>query len=534
MADNRRIQRVQSTPAGRASGRWTSLPGEILEQSCRRVGIASVVFASVWALTLVLGNVVFAGEDPMWPWPGNVFSGLGIALSLGMLALARWLSERRELLLKVGLGFEVLTALLIGVLNFWGVADQTYDFGRVSWVALVILVYPTIAPNTPVRILGASLIAATMDPVGYIIALSRGLSIELSTAQAVSIFLPNYIAAVLAVIPAEIITGLGRQVRQARELGSYRLGEVLGKGGMGEVHRAEHRMLARPAAIKLIRPEVLGGDGRDASVAVERFKREAQAAATLRSPNTIELYDFGITEDGTFYYAMELLDGVNLEALVERFGPLPPERAVHFLRQAASSLAEAHVRGLIHRDIKPSNLHTTRLGLTVDHIKILDFGLVKVTRPSRDDPTLTAPHVTTGTPAFMSPEAALGEPLTGKADVYSLGCVAYWLLTGQMIFEADTPMKVMMRHVKDEPPRASQRSEFDIPLDLDGLIASCLAKRPDDRPDAVELLQRLADLPLERPWTDERARRWWEVNMPGEVQCGPCTGEMVAPALNAQ
>lgn len=533
MADERRIQRIATTPGARGSGAWTSLPGEILEQSCRRVGIAAGVFASLWAATLILGHTVFAGLS-MWPLAGTVISGTGIAISLLLLGLARKLEDRPKLLLNIGLGYQVVTALLIALLEFWDPAVVGLEL-KVSWIAVVILVYPTLAPNTPAKIFGASLLAASMAPVGYLVTVARGVPLELSAPQAVATFLPNYIAALLAVIPAEIIQGLTRQVRKARELGSYRLGEVLGVGGMGEVHLAEHRMLARPAAIKLIRPEVLGGvRGQDARIVIERFKREAQAAARLRSPHTIELYDFGTTEDGNFYYAMELLDGLSLEQLVERFGPVPPERAVHFLRQAADSLAEAHARGLIHRDVTPSNLYATRLGLTVDFIKVLDFGLVKATRPDADDTTLTAPHVTTGTPAYMAPESALGEKLTGKTDVYGLGCVAFWLLTGRLLFDGDTPMKVMMKHVKEPPLRAAEYSEFDVPPDLDNLVLACLAKDPAERPPADALINRLSELSLPAPWTPDRAWNWWETHMPGELECGPCTKGVLAPALSTE
>jgi serine/threonine-protein kinase len=249
-------------------------------------------------------------------------------------------------------------------------------------------------------------------------------------------------------------------------------------------------------------------------VIVERFRREAQAAASLRSPHTIELYDFGISDAGTFYYVMELLDGLDLETLVERFGPLPAERAVHFLKQACMSLGEAHSRGMIHRDVKPSNLHATRLGLTVDFLKILDFGLVKNIGPQPDS-NLTAPQVAPGTPTYMAPEIAMGEKPDQRADVYSLGCVAYWLLTGQLVFDGRNPAEVMNRHVKDEPIPPSKRTELEVPPELDELVLSCLEKRPEMRPaNGEELFARLDALAFETEWTQERARRWWDTHVP--------------------
>jgi serine/threonine-protein kinase len=222
-------------------------------------------------------------------------------------------------------------------------------------------------------VLLTSLIAATMDPVGLLIAQARGLDLP-PTNLLVWTYLPNYICAVLAVLPAKIIHHLGRKVSRARQLGSYHLVELIGRGGMGEVWKADHRLFARPAAIKLISGRGMM-DG--SQMAEERFRREAEAAAGLRSPHTIQHYDFGITRDRRLYYVMELLEGCDLETLVGRYGPQPPARVACILRQACRSLAEAHARGMVHRDIKPANLHLGRVGLEYDFVKVLDFGLVK-------------------------------------------------------------------------------------------------------------------------------------------------------------
>ena len=283
-------------------------------------------------------------------------------------------------------------------------------------------------------------------------------------------FLPTYICAFLVVIPVKIIHGLGQQVRRARELGSYRLEEPLGKGGMGEVYRATHQMLARPAAIKLIRSELIGSSSPSAAkVIIERFRREAEAAASLRSPHTINLYDFGISQDGTFFLVMELLDGLDLETLIERYGPVPAERAVHLLRQACESLAEAHTRGLVHRDIKPSNIFTCRMGLDVDFVKVLDFGLVKAMgEGDRESTMLTEPDSTTGTPAYIAPEVIRGDRVPDhRLDIYTLGCVGYWLLTGRMVFQAPNAIQLMYQHANATPVPPSQRSELEMPADLD-------------------------------------------------------------------
>ena len=240
---------------------------------------------------------------------------------------------------------------------------------------------------------------------------------------------------------------------EALRCGSYELLEPLGQGGMGEVWRARHVQLERPAAVKRIRAELLASGGEDATTVLRRFRREVQATSALRSPHTVAVYDYGAADDGAFYYAMELLEGLDLRTLVERHGPLPPERAVHFLLQACDSLAEAHAAGLTHRDVKPANLFVCKLGLVHDFVKVLDFGLVKPAPGSGLAETqLTVGAAAMGSPAFMPPEVAEGAAtVDARSDVYSLGCVAYWLLTGRLVFEADTAMRMLVDHVGREP-----------------------------------------------------------------------------------
>jgi serine/threonine-protein kinase len=331
---------------------------------------------------------------------------------------------------------------------------------------------------------------------------------------------PNYLCAVIAPLISHIITRLGREVRRAREMGSYVLGGRIGSGGMGEVWQATHRWLVRPAAVKLIRPEVLGAVTRQqADVLVQRFRREARAAANLRSPHTIQLYDFGVAGDGTFYYVMELLNGLDLQTLVSQHGPLPPARTIHILQQACESLAEAHDRGLVHRDIKPANIQVCRMGHYYDFVKVLDFGLVKKSGSGAEaEMGLTAPNMVAGTPAYLSPETALGETVDQRADIYALGCVAYWMLTGRHVFEANSPLQIVARHIHTPPEPPSKYSAFDVGQDLESLILACLAKRPSDRPaTARELCDRLGQCEVESGWSREDAQRWWETRLEPET-----------------
>jgi serine/threonine-protein kinase len=322
---------------------------------------------------------------------------------------------------------------------------------------------------------------------------------------------------------------------------------------MGEVWRAEHRLLAREAAIKLIR---MDGGARSSGESQERFRREAQSLAGLRSRNTIELFDYGVSDDGTFFYVMELLEGLDLESLVIKFGPQPPGRVLRLLMQACRSLGEAHDAGLVHRDIKPANLFVCRVADELDVVKVLDFGLVRAlagqdaplsTGEVLDSTTnagyavpdgakLTRVGTVMGTPEFMAPEQALGQPLDGRADLYALGCVGYWLLTGQLLFQKETPMMLLIAHINEPPPTLDARAVASVPRGLEQCITACLAKSPDLRPQtARELLARLSEaereLSPEQRWTDERAQAWWQRHQP-RVRSSSSSG--LTPSPRAQ
>jgi serine/threonine protein kinase len=306
---------------------------------------------------------------------------------------------------------------------------------------------------------------------------------------------------------SRLFHNLQRRVEQAEKLGQYTLEEKIGEGGMGTVYRASHAMLARPTAIKLLR------SGETTPQLLARFEREVQLTSQLTNPNTIAIYDYGRTPDGVFYYAMEFLEGVTLENLIEIDGPQPEGRVVHILRQVAASLAEAHEIGLIHRDIKPANIMLLQRGGAYDVVKVLDFGLVREVHQSHDE-MLTAVNTIPGTPHFLSPESIESPEAVGpQADIYALGAVAYHLVTGTHVFEGQSVIQLMTRHVNDAPEPPSDRLGRSIDPALATLILRMLAKDPNDRPaNGRELLAELSNgfLPESRNWTEADAKRWWD------------------------
>lgn len=312
------------------------------------------------------------------------------------------------------------------------------------------------------------------------------------------------IGAITAIFGTHTINALRAEVFEARQLGQYRLQERIGAGGMGEVYLAEHQLLKRPCAIKLIRPDA-ATDPR----ALARFEREVRATARLSHPNTVEIYDYGRTEDGTFFYVMEYLPGLSLDELVRRHGPLPAARVIHLLRQSCEALSEAHEAGLIHRDLKPANIFAARRGGRYDVAKLLDFGLVK---PTAEEPSLAVSREEsiTGSPLFMAPEQATGSHRPDRrVDIYALGAVAYFLLTGHAPFEGHNALIVMIAHARDAvtPP---SRLRAGIPDDLEKVVLRCLAKDPDDRyQDAESLEHALASCADAGRWTHARAKAWW-------------------------
>jgi serine/threonine-protein kinase len=372
--------------------------------------------------------------------------------------------------------------------------------------SLLIVVYGAFIPNTWRRC--ARVVAGLAAlPVALLVADSV---FDRTTGPYVLSALPKMIilmatAAAVAVFGSHKIRELHKKAHEAERVGQYRLTRVLGMGGMGTVYLAEHVLLRRPCAVKLISAHQAGDP-----TTLRRFEREVKAAATLTHWNTVEVYDYGHTEDGTFYYVMEYLPGMDLQDMVERHGPLPPERAVHLLRQVCQALHEAHGIGLVHRDVKPSNVIACERGGVYDVAKLLDFGLVKPFGVGRDAAKLTGEGGLTGSPAFMSPEQALGrEQLDARSDIYNVGALGYFLVTGQLTFDRRSALEMLHAHAY-EPLVPIHEFQEAVPADIQGVILRCLEKDPDRRyQDAATLERALAACQGAREWTAERAKEWW-------------------------
>jgi serine/threonine-protein kinase len=511
----------------------------------RRMLFVALVFSAFAALALGLhirGRLL--GGDLMPPlvvWSAATAANLLVSLGLaGLLASSIRLSLRQlrgcELLL-FGAGFG--RYLLRQILYLWpgsyrmglvggaleaGESLRAYDqlVGMVyemylPW-SLYLFAYGVLVPNTWRR---CTLVVTilTLLPLGVWIAACEwnGVPMQLYTGgRILGSFLMLAVAGALAIYGSYRIASLQNEAQEARRLGQYTLREKIGSGGMGEVYRADHRLLRRPCAIKLMRPERTSD-----SRLLQRFEREVQATATLTHPNAVQVFDYGRAEDGTFYYVMEYLLGLTLEQLVERHGPLPPARAVHFLRQICGALGEAHGIGLLHRDLKPGNVMVCTRGGVPDTAKLLDFGLVLPQGGGADGDKLTQDGALAGTPAYMSPEQVGGQAnLAARSDIYSLGALAYFLLTGQSPFAGRSAVKMLAAHLY-EPPAPLTAHRADVPPDLEAVILKCLAKNPADRfPDVRSLEAALGECDTVKEWTEEDAAAWWQHHSGSEARTG--------------
>jgi eukaryotic-like serine/threonine-protein kinase len=430
---------------------------------CRRAPRPERLIHRVETVGLLAASASYAVMGVYIPLANS--PGLVMVLALGLATVARAVyvpsSARRTLLLGLLIGLPVVAATYVGYLDFdpakWRAVDA--QFGQM----------------TPAR-------AALLQGV----------------------FVAAWWLSIVAVctLASSVVFGLRKEVREVRRLGQYVIKSKLGEGGMGTVYRASHALLQRPTAIKLLHPEKIGARS------IARFEREVRLTAQLSHPNTVTVFDYGRTPDGVFYYAMELLDGVNLEELVMLDGAQPASRVVSILRQAAGALAEAHGIGLIHRDIKPGNIMLCERGGAPDVVKIVDFGLVK--ELGRDVATITRADIVTGTPQYMAPETLTApQDVDGRSDLYALGAVGYFLITGQPVFQGRTMVEVCSHHLHTPPTSPSERLGRTVAHDLERVILDCLAKDPGNRPQTtLDLDQRLAgcDVPA---WDTAQAAAWW-------------------------
>ncbi len=512
-----RMTVTRSPPAGATAG--ATFEAESRAALWRRARAALAIGVAISALMNLLILYVIERPEPLdSPYAflvPNVYLAYVFIFALGLALVWRDWWRARTVALIV-LGVLVASAILDVALSAVHYPDEQVFYGA----ALFLFLASALLPWPLAYQVTLGLIFTLLYPIAALVAVAvvpevaafwenqaaRPLGqVILDQVIAVGIF-----AAVSMYITRTLYT-MRRRLHAASRLGNYVIEDELGKGGMGRVYRARHALIRRPTAVK-----VMEAQAARSPEAMARFEREVQLSATLSHPNTITIYDFGRSEDATFYYVMEYLDGMDLQRMVEKFGPLSPERTVYILRQVCGSLAEAHARYIIHRDLKPSNIYLTERGGLHDFVKVLDFGLAKQMLSGPTDVQLTQVGSVFGTPLFMAPETAAEDHVDHRADQYSIGCVAYWMLTGRPPFVGSSPYDVIAKHIKVPPRPPSEVSEIVINKSLDDIVLKCLAKLPRDRfRDMGELARELDSLSFDRPWTGERAREWWEVHMAG-------------------
>jgi eukaryotic-like serine/threonine-protein kinase len=438
-----------------------------------------------------------------------------------LVLLAMWLACRRApwsqaALARIDAGGFILVGFFYGLMGA-AMAGSEGDLPRFlsgAFASMVMLVAFTntaigravLVPTSARRTLWITLagFAPILVAIVYLRVYRTGVPVAVQVIGIIEFAAYGALPVVLSAVTARVIYGLREKVREATQLGQYTLEEKIGEGGMGEVYRARHAMLRRPTAIKLLPAEKAG------EKSVARFEREVQLTSRLTHPNTVAIYDFGRTPDGVFYYAMEFLDGIDLEELVRSEGRQGPSRAVHILTQVCGALAEAHGVGLIHRDIKPANILLCERGGQQDVAKVVDFGLVKDRIGGGDDVSVTAAQTITGTPLYLSPEAIRSpDEVDARSDLYALGAVAYFLLSGRPVFDATNVVELCSHHLHTEPTPPALRIGIALPEALSAMVMKCLAKRREDRPQSAEELRAALLACGVAPWSDAEARAWW-------------------------
>ena len=510
---------------------------EDIEFLRRRVGTYGLYVGATGAAALVVRQVLWEALDhpeSMWVQPSTITHAIAASIFLGV-----WLLCWKVPLGRTGLIATEGLAMLLGGTAYIAMGLSIPLEAFPHYIVVMILTMGLVArsavvPSPPLRtvaigvILGIDLVAAFYwwytEAAQNDAAVFRFLSEQavalrgkpaspVSFAQGAAITAGIWWAFVvsLCAFTSHVVYGLQRQVARFEQLGQYVLEEKLGEGGMGVVYRAAHAMLRRPTAVKLLPPEKAG------QAALQRFEREVRLTAQLTHPNTVTIFDYGRTPEGVFYYAMEYLNGATLDEVVEADGPMPQDRVVHVLAAAAGALHEAHEVGLVHRDIKPANIMLCRYGGRCDVPKLLDFGLVKEVEGG-SDAGLTQTNTLTGTPQYMAPEAILTPDELGySADLYALGAVGYYLLTGTPVFSGSV-VEVCSHHLHSEPEPPSKRVAEAVNRELELLVLACLSKDPNDRPgSALELREALLKLRTGE-WSEQKSREWWDTHEPAIAQ----------------
>jgi len=492
---------------------------DVAQQAARRIGTMGILAAvTVLAAAIVQHalqpEMAVAQQTPLYRLSALFF----ILAGVGLAALQRAEIMNPQDLLDLALVFEAGGACALALMeNAMPWPDSPIRGSTIvaAWIAVCVMVIP----HRPWKSIAAAVASAVIVPGAHLIAAQVLGYPALPWNRLLSYALgPLFVAGWTPFISTRIHQ-LHEDLSRSQDFGSYQLEKLLGRGGMGEVWLARHRLLRREAAVKLVLPGLLEHAAPSERRQIQkRFESEAQAIASLRSPHTVAIYDYGLAENGSLYYAMEYLQGLDAESLVNQYGPQPAGRVISFLQQACESLEEAHEAGLVHRDIKPSNLFLSRLGKRTDFAKILDFGLVKGLVGATQT-ALTASNVTSGTPAFMAPEQVRGEDVDGRADIYGLGCVAYFLLTGTVVFNKPNAMAMALAHTNERPEPPSARSELFIPQSLERIVMSCLEKKRENRPQSVAELRSTLDACSDvTRWTDAEANHWWALHLPEPVR----------------
>jgi serine/threonine-protein kinase len=501
--------------AGASPQTHARIAHEVAEQHGRRIGTLAILTAvtvagAVFLQQALQPEIAMAQQSPLFR-----FSALFLVLAgVSLAALQRAQLVSAQELLDLGLVFEMAGACALSLMENvapWPDLPVRGSTTVVTWLAICVI----LIPNTPWKCITAAVSSALIVPCAHLVAAQIFGYPALPWNRLISYSLgPAFVAAWAPFISTRIHR-LQEDLSRTQEFGNYRLMRLLGRGGMGEVWLARHSFLRRDAAVKLVLAELLAHASPSERRQIQkRFESEAQAIASLRSPHTVAIYDYGLAENGSLYYAMEYLQGLDAETLVDRYGPQPAGRVVSFLRQACESLEEAHDAGLVHRDIKASNILICRLGKRIDFVKVVDFGLVKELA-HRTHIALSRESATTGTPAFMAPEQVRGEQVDARTDIYGLGCLAYFLLTGTLVFAKPNLMAMAMAHLTEEPVGPSRRSELPVPESLERVVMACLQKNRKDRPQSIAALRAMLHGCTDvARWTEDDAERWWTLHRP--------------------